>query len=141
MADKPVKVLVYSDDASVREAVRLALGRRLAADLPEIDYVEVATDWAVLHNVNGGGIDLLILDGEAVPAGGLGVCRTIKKEVHKAPPVLALLGRPQDHWLAAWAKVDGAAGLPVDPFALADVAARLLRRRLTDRGVLASSAG
>ena len=33
-------VLVYSDDRTVREQVRLALGRRVAADLPEIEVGE-----------------------------------------------------------------------------------------------------
>ena len=30
-------VLLYSDDRTVREQVRLALGRRIAADLPDIE--------------------------------------------------------------------------------------------------------
>ncbi len=37
------KVLLYSDDRTVREQVRLALGRRVAADLPELDIVDTAT--------------------------------------------------------------------------------------------------
>ena len=41
-----------------------------------------------------GGIDLAILDGEAVPAGGMGICRQLKDEIYQCPPVLVLTGRP-----------------------------------------------
>ena len=43
-----------------------------------------------------------VLDGEAVPAGGLGLARQVKDEIYGCPPVLVLIGRPQDSWLAAW---------------------------------------
>ena len=52
MSEAPVKVLVFSDDRTVREAVRLALGRRLASDLPEIELFEVATQGALLRTLN-----------------------------------------------------------------------------------------
>src|SRR3954467_4554845 len=39
---------VYSDDANPREQVRLATGRRPAADLPPVEFVECATLPAVL---------------------------------------------------------------------------------------------
>ena len=71
-------VLVYSDDADTREQVLLALGRRPHPDLPELTYVEVATEPVVIQQMDGGGIDLAILDGEAVPAGGLGIARQLK---------------------------------------------------------------
>jgi len=125
-----LKVVVYSDDASVRESVRLGLGRRPAADLAAIEYVDVATQWAVMQAVHAGDVDLVILDGEAAPSGGLGVCRTMKEEVFQAPPVLALLGRPQDQWLAAWARVDAVAHHPINPFALTEAATALLRATL-----------
>jgi DNA-binding response OmpR family regulator len=127
MASETLTVLVYSDDATTREAVRLALGRRPAADLPALEYVECATEWAVLDRLRRGGVDLAVLDGEAVPAGGLGVCRTVKEEIFDGPPVLVLLGRPQDEWLAAWSRADGVAHHPLDPMATAAAATRLLR--------------
>jgi len=131
MPDEALTVLVYSDNALTRERVRLALGRRPAADLPRVEFVEVATEWAVLDRVRRGGVDLAILDGEAVPAGGMGVCRTIKDEIFAAPPVLVLLGRPQDRWLASWSYADGAVAHPLDPVATADAAASLLRTGVT----------
>ena len=62
-----------------------------------------------------GGFALAILDGEAVPAGGLGICRQVKDEIYQCPPVLVLTGRPQDAWLATWSRADAAVPMPVDP--------------------------
>lgn len=136
MASQTLTVLVYSDDVDTRGAVLSALGRRPASDIPDLEYVEVATDWAVMDRLKRGGIDLAILDGEAVPAGGLGVCRTIKDEVFNAPPVLVLLGRPQDGWLASWSRADGAVHLPIDPIETAAAVAGLLRGQFaTDAAV------
>ncbi|MDH4158919.1 MAG: hypothetical protein OEV62_01525 [Actinomycetota bacterium] len=130
MAGESLTVLVFSDDSNTRDQVRLALGRRPAVDLPPVEYVECATEWAVLDRLDKGDVDLAILDGEAVPAGGIGVCRTIKQEVFTAPPVLVLLGRPQDSWLASWARADGVVHHPLDPVATAAEAAELLRARV-----------
>ncbi|WP_217196460.1 hypothetical protein [Streptomyces buecherae] len=127
-------VLVYSDDAGTREQVRLAAGRRPAADVPEVEYLECATLPAVLEALEAGGIDVCVLDGETAPAGGMGVCRQIKDEIYACPPVLLLMGRPQDAWLATWSRAEAAVTLPVDPVALADALAGLLRQR---RGVSA----
>ncbi|MFJ8694529.1 DNA-binding transcriptional response regulator [Streptomyces roseolilacinus] len=123
-------VLVYSDDANTRAQVRLAAGRRPAADVPPVEYVECATLPAVLEQLGEGGVDVCVLDGEAVPAGGMGVCRQIKDEVFDCPPVLLLIGRPQDAWLATWSRADAAVTLPVDPAELAEALASLLRSRL-----------
>lgn len=68
-------VLVYSDDANTREQVRLAAGRRPAADVPPVEFLECATMPAVLEALDRGGIDVCVLDGETAPAGGMGVCR------------------------------------------------------------------
>ncbi|MET9291794.1 hypothetical protein [Streptomyces sp. NPDC003077] len=123
-------VLVYSDDAGTREQVRLAAGRRPAPDLPELEILECATLPAVLEALEQGGIDACVLDGETAPAGGMGVCRQIKDEVFRCPPVLLLIGRPQDAWLATWSRADAAVTHPVDPVEFADALAGLLRRRL-----------
>ncbi|GGT63924.1 hypothetical protein [Streptomyces purpureus] len=122
-------VLVYSDDANTREQVRLAAGRRPAADVPPVEFVECATLPAVLERLDQGGVDVCVLDGEAVPAGGMGVCRQIKDEIFQCPPVLLLIGRPQDAWLATWSRADAAVTLPVEPVEFADTLASLLRTR------------
>ncbi|MGR8011020.1 hypothetical protein [Streptomyces hypolithicus] len=123
-------VLVYSDNANTREQVRLAAGRRPAADVPPVEFLECATLPAVITALDKGGIDVCVLDGEAVPAGGMGVCRQIKDEIFDCPPVLLLLGRPQDSWLATWSRAESAVTLPVDPVEFAGALAALLRGRL-----------
>ncbi|MCZ4121645.1 hypothetical protein [Streptomyces sp. H39-S7] len=123
-------VLVYSDDANTREQVRLAVGRRPAPDLPPVEFLECATLPAVLTELERGGIDACVFDGETAPAGGMGVCRQVKDEIFQAPPVLVLIGRPQDAWLATWSRADAAVTHPVDPVALAQALAGLLRKRL-----------
>lgn len=127
---RPLRVLVYSDDRSVRRAVVTALGTRPALDLPELELVEVATGPVVLRSADQGGLDLMILDGEAVPQGGLGLTRQLKDEIYRCPPILVLTGRPQDAWLATWSRADAVVGHPIDPGQLADTVATLLRRRL-----------
>lgn len=129
-APKTFTVLVYSDDATVRAAVRAALGRRPAADLPLVEYVECATEPMVMRHVDAGGVDLAVLDGEAVPSGGMGICRRMKNEVYAAPPALLLTGRPQDAWLATWSQAEAVVPHPIDPVLLAEAAAALLRPRL-----------
>ncbi|MCW7945357.1 chemotaxis protein CheY [Streptomyces hygroscopicus] len=122
-------VLVYSDDSTTREQVRLATGRRPAPDAPLVEFVECATPEAVVRELDKGGIDVCVLDGEAVPMGGMGVCRQIKDEIFNCPPVLVLIARPQDAWLATWSRADAAVALPVEPVEFASALAALLRRR------------
>ena len=124
------RVLLYSDDRTTREQVRLTLGKRLAADLPELDVFEVATQPVVLQAMDAGGIDLVILDGEAVPSGGMGLCHQLKNEIENCPPVLLLVARVADAWLATWAEADAVTAYPVDPVRLPAQAAELLRARL-----------
>lgn len=128
--ERTVTVLVYSDDAVARQAVRAAVGRRPARDLPRVEIVECATHPAVVSRIDAGDVDLAILDGEASPSGGMGICRQLKDEVYRCPPVLVLVGRPQDDWLAAWSRADAVVPHPIDPVRLADSAAELLRARL-----------
>ncbi len=126
----PRTVLVYSDDRSVRDQVRLALGRRPAMDVPPVEIVEAATEPVVVGALDAGGIDVVVLDGEATPAGGMGICRQLKDEIYNCPPVLVLIGRPQDGWLATWSRADAVVSHPLDPIAVAHAVADLLRQRL-----------
>jgi len=77
--DSPVRVLVYSDNARTREQVMLALGKRIHPELPELSYLEVATAAVVIQQMDKGGIDLAILDGEATPVGGMGIAKQLKE--------------------------------------------------------------
>lgn len=125
-----LRVLVYSDDVTVRDQVQLLLGRRPAPELPAIDYVHCATEPMVMRRMDAGDIDLAILDGEAVPAGGMGVCRQLTEEIFNCPPLLVLIARPQDAWLASWSKADQTVLMPLDPVTFPETVAVLLRQRL-----------
>ena len=127
--EEVLTILLYASNRATREDVRLALGRKVAADLPPVRVLEVATDLpsvrvlevatqpALLTAMDAGGIDLAILDGEAVP-GGMGLCRQLKDEILRCPPILLLIGRRDDAWLATWARADGAVSHPIDPVRL-----------------------
>ncbi|TSA47471.1 MAG: hypothetical protein D4R50_03000 [Actinomycetales bacterium] len=121
---------LYSDDQSVRASVITALGTRISKELPEHKIIEFATGPALrLYLDEKGGVDLFILDGEAVPEGGLGLARQLKDEVFNCPPILVIIGRAQDHWLAAWSRAEGVVLHPIDPFTLADSVSNLLSSR------------
>jgi DNA-binding response OmpR family regulator len=128
--DARMTLLVYSDDATTRAKVRLAIGRRPSADLPRVDWVECATAPAVLAKLANGKIDVCIFDGEAAPTGGMGLARQIKDEIYRCPPVLVLTGRVQDNWLATWSRADAAVAHPLDPIVLARSVGELMRERL-----------
>jgi DNA-binding response OmpR family regulator len=130
VTENTLRVLVYSDDATVRRQVLLALGSRPHPDLPELEYVEVATEPVVIQQMDAGGIALAILDGEAVPAGGMGIARQLTDEIAHCPPLVVLTGRPQDAWLATWSRADAAVPQPLDPIQLATVVTGLLRDRV-----------
>ena len=80
--------------------------------------------------MDAGHIDLAILDGEAVPAGGLGIAEQLKDEIYRRLPVLVLTsaaGRP------GWPPGRGprpAVPHPLDPIQLAETVVALLRSRL-----------
>ncbi len=125
-----LKVLVYSSNRNVRADVINALGKRPSADIPELAYTECATEPALITLVDRESFDLLILDGEAAPAGGMGIARQVKDELFHCPPVLVLIARPQDAWLATWSRADGVVGLPIEPVAMARAVTRLLSTRV-----------
>ena len=126
MADHALKILVYSDNPNTRDQVRTALGRRIHPDLPDLTYLDVATAPVVVSSVDAGGIDLAILDGEATPAGGMGLAKQLKDEVANCPPIVVLTGRPDDAWLASWSRAEAAVPHPIDPIRLGEAVVAVL---------------
>lgn len=122
-----LRILVYSSNVQTRERVMRALGKQLHPDLPELSYVEVATGPMVVATMDKGGIDLAILDGEATPTGGMGIAKQLKDELDNCPPLVVLTGRPDDAWLAAWSRAEGAVPHPIDPIVLGRTVLNLLR--------------
>lgn len=131
--DRKLNIVLYSDDSTTRAAVIGALGRRVSAEMAEHQIREFATADALRLYVDGvkpgspNPIDLFILDGEATPEGGMGVARQLKDEVFNCPPVLLLVARKEDAWLAAWSRAEASVTHPVDPFTLANTVAELIR--------------
>ena len=132
MATQPeqkLEIALYSDDSSVRESVKRALGSRIAPDLPPHTISEFATGPALRSRVDGGkSFDLYILDGESVPEGGLGIAKQLKDEVFNCGTVIVLVGRASDAWLAGWSRAEGVISHPIDPFTVAATVADIFRK-------------
>ena len=121
-------ILVYSHREAVREEIIFAIGRRPASDLPRVNYLECATVAEVLMAIDDGAPDIAILDGEAQPVGGMGICRQIHNEVTDPPPVILAIRRAADRWLATWSKADEVLVFPLDPVTAAETVGKVLRK-------------
>jgi DNA-binding response OmpR family regulator len=131
VATDRANVLLYSNRPEIRAQMRTAVGRRPAPDSPRIDWVETGTEAETIAQVDDGEIDLMILDGEAQPTGGMGLARQFKYEIDDCPPIIVLIARKQDGWLASWSLADAVISQPVDPLAAARTVAEQLRRRIS----------
>lgn len=127
-AEHTAVVLLYSHDPQVRHTMRLAIGTRPAPDL-HVRFVEAGTHEDVIRLVDSTDFDLLVLDGEATPSGGLGIARQLKDEVVDCPPTCVVIARAADRWLAAYARVDATLTHPLDPMTTGQTVAALLRSR------------
>ena len=121
-------VLLYSDDSAVRDRIRLTIGVRPAADLA-VEFVDAATWEECRRLLDKYEIDLMVLDGEAAPAGGLGIARQTKDEYATPPPICVVIARAADRWLAAYAQVDQTLLAPLDPVTTGQTIAGMLRDR------------
>ena len=121
-------VLLYSDDPAIRDRIRLAIGPRPAADL-SLEFIDASTWEECRRILDEYEIDLMVLDGEASPAGGLGIARQTKDEYADPPPTCVVIARAADRWLAAFAQVDATLVYPLDPVTTGQTIARVLRAR------------
>jgi DNA-binding NarL/FixJ family response regulator len=126
MTDRLYTVLLYSDDPLVRDQMRLAVGTRPAADLA-VEFVDASTYGECVRLVDDYQVDLMLLDGEASPAGGIGIARQVKDDRSDAPLTCVVIARAADRWLAAYAEVDATIGYPLDPVTTGQTVAALLR--------------
>lgn len=111
---RPIRILLYSDDANTREKVRMAVGPRSAGH--SIEWVETATHEGTVMQADTERFDLMVLDGEAAKSGGMGLARQFKHELFSCPPIIVLVGRMGDAWLATWSEAEAAVAHPLDPF-------------------------
>jgi DNA-binding response OmpR family regulator len=127
-AQGTLTVLVFSHRPEVREAIVTAVGRRPAPDLGRIRYVEAGGVADVLAAADAGGLDLMVLDGEAQPTGGMGLSRQLKNDLTDCPPIVVSVRRRDDRWLATWSLADAVLVHPLDPLTAAETVADVLRR-------------
>lgn len=127
MTSAPRKILVFSHRPEVRESIITAIGRRPAADIGRVDYIEAAGVADVLTELDAGTADLAILDGEAQPTGGIGLTRQLKHEIADCPPIVVVVRRKDDRWLATWSQADAVLVHPLDPLTAAETVADVLR--------------
>ncbi|WP_029115249.1 chemotaxis protein CheY [Mycobacterium sp. URHB0044] len=126
----PLRVVVYSSNAGVRQQVQQALGRMPDSRTPPLDFVHTATPAAVLRELTSSAVDIVVLDGEAAPYGGLGLAKQLKDELLQCPPTVVITARPDDAWLARWSKADVVLTHPIDPIVFREALVPLLRGRL-----------
>jgi DNA-binding NarL/FixJ family response regulator len=127
MGEDSMRILVFSHKPEVRESIINAIGRKPAADLPRVTYVEVSGIGDVLSEMDAGKVDLGILDGEAQPTGGIGLTRQLKNEITDCPPIVVAVRRKDDRWLATWSQADAVLVHPLDPLTAAETVADVLR--------------
>src|SRR5262249_21188581 len=120
------------DRPSVRDQIRLAIGTHPAPDL-SVRFQDASSYQEVIRLLDEADVDVLVLDGEAQPGGGLGIARQLRDEYSEQPPVAAVIARAADRWLAAYARVDATLIHPLDPITTGEVIAGLIRSGATAR--------
>ena len=121
-----IKVLLIASDQRVRERLRLAL-ERLEAAGEEVEFLEAGDGNDAMVRIEAQRPDLIVVEVGVTPYGAFGITRDVKAFPETACPVIVVLERPQDEWLARWSGADALVSRPVDPFALAQVADRLVK--------------
>lgn len=129
MSETPVKVLVFSDNSSTRQAVITGVGFKASKDTAPIEWLEAATSFGVFELVDSHDIAVLVLDGETQKEGGMSVAKELANTRENLPPILMLTARPQDQWLATWAGASRIVSAPFDSQELQEALAELLRAR------------
>lgn len=119
-------VLLYSDRPEIRDQMRFAIGTRPAPEL-ELQFVDAGSYRECVSIVDNYEVDLLILDGEAQPAGGIGVARQLRDERDDCPLICVVVARAADRWLAAYSEADATLVHPLDPVTTGQTIAGLLQ--------------
>jgi CheY-like chemotaxis protein len=120
-----IQILLVADDPGFRDRLVLAL-ERLEESGEEVSFLEAADGNDALVIAEARRPDLVVADVSVTPYGGFGLTRDLKARPETACPVILILDRVQDEWLGRWSGADALVNRPVDPFALAEVASRLL---------------
>lgn len=115
-----MKVLLVSTNPRVSSEVTTAL-----VGESDVDLLEVRTPERALQQLDEvGGYDLVIGDADTAPTGGFALSREVKARAEmgrEVPPVILLIARDDDRFLAKWSQADAYIRKPADPFNLAQV--------------------
>lgn len=133
----PVKILLVAREPEYRERLRLALERleatgdrvRSGPGRDPVTFIEADNGLAAFARAEAEHPDLVVVEVGVTPYGAFGLTRDIKATPGLSCPVVIILERPQDEWLGRWSGADALVHKPVDPFALAQVARKLLEER------------
>lgn len=112
-----MKILMVADHSSVAAQVRTAVD-----GWDGTTVFQVSKPYRALALIDSGEhYDVVVADNDTHPTGGLALCREVKARGQmgaEVPPVVLLLARTQDIWLANWAQADAYVLKPADPFDL-----------------------
>lgn len=112
-----MKILLVADHPSVAAQVRTAVEGWDSTTILHVSTPQRAV--AILDE--GEAYDVVVGDNDTHPTGGLALAREIKARGQmgrEMPPVVLLIARMQDKWLANWSQADAYVLKPADPFDL-----------------------
>jgi DNA-binding response OmpR family regulator len=123
-----VRVLLVSPDANARDLMRLSVGslqRRLGEPVSFLDAPngEIGAKVGLRERP-----DAVVADEIASRAGAFSMAKDLRGAVDPyLGPIVIILERKHDAWLARWSGADAWFVKPVDPFELADRLVELIR--------------
>ena len=130
MADSnELSILIFSDNSTFREDAIAAIGRRPWAGSPEVTFCEAATAPGVINQLDAHKIHLAVFDGEVQKEGAMAVAHRIQDQMDddRIPPILFIVARQQDEWLARGAHAAAVLTAPINPIELQKTVASLMR--------------
>jgi DNA-binding response OmpR family regulator len=129
-----VRVLLVSPDAHARDLMRVAVGsleRRLGEPVSFLDALDGELGARVGLRERP---DAVVADEIASRAGAFSMARDLRGAPNPyLGPIVIILERKHDAWLARWSGADAWFVRPVDPFELADRLVELIRSRVKQK--------
>lgn len=113
-----MRVLIVSEHEVVRSRAASMLRSRQGVTITEVGTARAAKRLLVDED-----FDVLVIDGNLAPQGGFSFLYEFHLQAEQkgftVPPTIVLTARPEDRWLADWARATTTLPKPVDPFAVA----------------------
>lgn len=113
-----MRVLIVSEHAVERSRAASMLRPRADVEVTEAGTARDAKRLLVDED-----FDVLVIDGDLAPQGGFSFLYEFHLQADHVgattPPAIVLTARPEDRWLADWARATATLPKPVDPFEVA----------------------